>query len=91
MMMPVGFISNLPTIKKADKNLTFDKQQVISKEYHINLFLPFNQMTDKELELVKGVKMYDCITFSGRIQEYWRKDGTYDLSVNQYLNHIWRI
>ena len=75
------FYIKSPTIKKADKNLTFDKQQVISKEHHINLFLPFNQMTDKELELVKGVKMYDCITFSGRIQKYWRKDGTYDLSV----------
>ena len=75
------FYIKYPTIKKADKNLTFDKQQVISKEHHINLFLPFNQMNEKELELVKGVKMYDCITFSGRIQKYWRKDGTYDFSV----------
>lgn len=75
------FYIKYPTIKKADKNLTFDKQKVISKEHHINLFLPFNQMNEKELELVKGVKMYDCITFSGRIQKYWRKDGTYDFSV----------
>ena len=73
MMMPVGFTSSIPQSKKQIKNLTFDKQQIISNEHHINLFLPYNQMNDKELELVKGVKMYDCITFSVRIQEYWKK------------------
>ena len=67
------FYIKYPTIKSIDKTLTFDKQQVISKEHHINLFLPFNQMNEKELELVKGVKMYDCITFSGRIKSIGEK------------------
>ena len=56
-------ISN-PIIKKPDKNLVFEKQDLLSIEDHINLFLPFPKSHSDELPY----KRYDQVTFAGIIK-----------------------
>ena len=69
-------ISN-PIIKKPDKNLLFEEQELLSKEDHINLFLPFPKNYIKALPY----KRYDQVTFAGIIKSYTRKDGSNDWGV----------
>jgi hypothetical protein len=70
------YIKN-PTIKRADKNTLFKDQRFISKEDHINVFIPHEENAKKE-ELL----MYENITFSGLIKPYNRKDRSFDYSVH---------
>ena len=71
-------VSN-PILKKANKNVLFENQAVISKEHHINFFI---DLASEEYEGDEfPYQMYDCICFAGRINEYTRKDGTKDFGV----------
>ena len=71
-----AYISS-PVIKKPDKDILFDEQQIISKENHINLFLPMGGVGENDIPY----KRYDCVCFAGYIRQYCRKDGTTDFGV----------
>ncbi len=68
-------ISN-PEIKKANKHVKFDHQDLISKEHHINVFIPNDKWTND-----KKVERYTDINLCGRINKYQRSDGTFDFSI----------
>lgn len=68
---------SLPIIKVANKDKRFEDQQLISKEHHINLFIPLKDLSKTKYKF----KMYEEITFAGIIKKYTRKDGTYDWGV----------
>ena len=71
-------VSN-PIIKKANKDVLFQNQVVISKEHHINFFI---DLASEEYEGKEfPYQMYDCLYFAGRINAYTRKDGTKDFGV----------
>ena len=67
-------ISN-PEIKKANKHVRFDQQDLISKEHHINVFLP--QVTWEKEKIERYTDVYLC----GRITKYQRTDGSFDFSI----------
>ena len=69
-------VSNI-TLKKADKELKFADQILISKEDHLNFFVSSENMDPSEC------KKYDCITIAGYIHQYYRKDGSIDYGVKQ--------
>jgi hypothetical protein len=69
-------ISN-PIIKKPDKNLVFEKQDLLSIEDHINLFLHCPKIYKDRLPY----RRYDQVTFAGIIKSYTRKDGSNDWGV----------
>ena len=76
-----------PTIKIADKNLLFEEQQVISTEHHINMFIPFKELSGYKAQF----QQYRTISFSGVVKQYTRKNGTTDYGINacpQYNLHL---
>ena len=62
-------------VKKADRNLTFDNQTLISKEDHLNFFIPINYIPTNFYE------KYTCLALAGYITEYTRKDGSIDYGL----------
>ena len=70
------YVSNA-IIKKADKNLTFENQELISKEEHINFFAPYEHIGETACE------KYMCVAIAGFIYKYTRKDGSIDYAVKQ--------
>ena len=64
-----------PLIKKPNKNAVWDELETLSREHHINLFLPYN------IEKGNPYKRYTCVTFAGYIKQYTRSDGTTDYGV----------
>ena len=67
-----------PTLKKPDKHLLYEDQEIISTEHHLNLFI------DKDwLEGMEGWKAekYKQIDFTGIVQHYTRSNGTHDFGV----------
>jgi len=69
------YVSNV-IVKKADKHLTFDKQTLISKEDHLNFFVPLQNVPKTFYE------KYTCVALAGYITEYTRKDGSIDYGLN---------
>ena len=67
-------ISN-PEIKKANKHVLFDQQDLISKEHHINVFLP------KETWKKEKTERYTDVYLCGRVSKYQRTDGSFDFSI----------
>jgi hypothetical protein len=67
-------LSNV-VIKKADKNLSFAGQTLISKEDHLNLFL------DKQEVSCSRGERYEKVYIMGYIKQYTRKDGSLDYGV----------
>jgi hypothetical protein len=67
-------LSNV-VIKKADKNLSFAEQTLISKEDHLNLFLD-----KQEISCSRGER-YEVVYIMGYIKRYTRKDGSLDYGV----------
>jgi hypothetical protein len=67
-------VSNV-SVKKADKTLTFDKQEVIDKLGHLNIFcdLTKHPLDDSE--------KYQRISFSGHVIQYTRKNGSIDYGI----------
>jgi len=82
----IRYVITKPTIKKRDKHTHYSKLKVISKEHHINYFLP------KEIATRINTGLYAHTTFSGTIRQYKRKDGSYDWGVypspSLDVNHI---
>lgn len=68
------YVSNV-IVRKADKNLTFDNQTLISKEDHLNFFIPINY------NLTNFYEKYTCLALAGYITEYTRKDGSVDYGL----------
>lgn len=68
------YVSNV-IVKKADKNLTFDNQKLISKEDHLNFFVPVQYIPTNFYE------KYTCLALAGYITEYTRKDGSIDYGL----------
>jgi len=71
------FVSK-PTIKKADKNLLYQDQQVISIEDHLNLFIKYEDLPtyDAIFELNQPIR------FAGFIERYIRGNGSIDYGVS---------
>lgn len=90
------FVKN-PTIKKANKDILFQDQDVLSKEDHINLFLHAEHLENYELT------RYRAIDFGGSVYHYTRSNGTHDygikteamsclhLDIDRFLNTTNRI
>ena len=53
----------------------WDDLETLSREHHINLFLPYN------IKNGNPYKRYACVTFAGYIKQYTRSDGTTDYGV----------
>ena len=70
------FVSQ-PTIKKANKNLLFKEQEVISTEHHLNLFIRYEDLTDYDAVF----ELNSPISFTGVIERYTRSDGSIDYGV----------
>lgn len=68
------YVSNV-IVKKADKNLTFDNQTLISKEDHLNFFIPIKYIPTNFYE------KYTCLALAGYITQYSRKDGSIDYGL----------
>lgn len=69
-----AYIEN-PIIKKPNRDIVFDDLELLSKEHHINLFVPLADCEDIPY------KRYDCVVFAGYIRKYTRSDGSTDYGV----------
>ena len=67
-----------PTIRKPNKEILFNKQEIISTEHHLNLFIPFNHL----LNFDTTFETHNKISFSGYINYYTRSDGSKDYAIN---------
>tara|TARA_B100000287_G_scaffold371648_1_gene369834 strand:+ start:365 stop:1042 length:678 start_codon:yes stop_codon:yes gene_type:complete len=67
-----------PTIRKPNKELLFENQEIISTEHHLNLFIPHMHIPDFDTTF----EMHNKISFSGYINLYTRSDGSKDYAVN---------
>ena len=76
-----------PTIKVADKNLVFAEQKVISTEHHINLFIPFEDLTEYKAQF----QQHRTISFSGVVKQYTRRNGTTDYGIAAALNTTYTL
>ena len=72
------FCIKKPIIKKPDKNLLFENQELISKEDHLNLFLK----KEDEYKFMSCFEKLDPIYFSGIIKGYTRSDGSKDYGIH---------
>ena len=70
-----------PIIKKVDKNILFDNQKILSREDHINLFLP----KDRFQSFKNHYSRLDAVYCSGKIIQYTRSNGTQDYGIDLYL------
>jgi len=66
-----------PTIKRADKNLLYKDQAIISTEHHLNLFVKYQDLGDYDATF----EINQPIQFAGLIEQYIRADGTSDFGV----------
>ena len=67
-----------PTIRKPDRDLLFNEQELISTEHHINLFIPFEDLTNYD---TRSLQLKEVIHFSGKVEKYDRKDGSSDFGI----------
>ncbi len=65
------------TIKKADKDLLYEKQEVISTEHHLNLFIKHEDLPNYEMIF----ELNEIINFTGVVEEYTRTDGSRDYGI----------
>jgi hypothetical protein len=75
------YVSNI-AIKRPDKNLTFENQELISKEDHLNFFIPIEYVPYTPCE------KYTCLGLAGCITEYTRKDGSIDYGLKPIAQSI---
>ena len=66
------------TIRKPDKDLLYKEQEIISTEHHINLFIPFEDLTQYN---TRFFELKEPIHFSGKVEHYTRKDGSSDFGI----------
>ena len=82
-----NFVSN-PIIKVANKDILFKDQQLISKEHHINLFIPLEDLSKCKFK----IEMYSEITFERCYKEIHQKGWNIRfLVLIHYLNQHWNI
>ena len=55
-----------PTIRKADRNLRFEKQTLLTKEDHLNLFIEHKDLPNYDATF----QLHASIQFSGVVQDY---------------------
>ena len=67
-----------PTIRKPNREILFNKQEIISTEHHLNLFIPFNHLINFDTIFERHNK----ISFSGYVNYYTRSDGSKDYAIN---------
>ena len=67
-----------PTIRIPNKEILFNKQEIISTEHHLNLFIPFNHL----INFNTIFERHNKISFSGYINYYTRSDGSKDYAIN---------
>lgn len=72
------FCIKKPIIKKPDKNLLFENQELVSKEDHLNLYLK----KEDEYKFMSCFEKLDPIYFSGIIKGYTRSDGSKDYGIH---------
>jgi hypothetical protein len=75
------YVSNI-AIKRPDKNLTFENQELISKEDHLNFFIPIEYVPYTPCE------KHTCLGLAGCITEYTRKDGSIDYGLKPIAQSI---
>ena len=66
-----------PTIRKADRNLLFSDQVLLSTEHHLNLFIDFQDLPQYDTTF----QVHEPIQFSGVVQDYVRSDGSTDIGI----------
>jgi hypothetical protein len=69
-------VSN-PVIRKADCNLLFEDQVLLTKEHHLNLFIKHQDLPNYDTTF----QLHQPIQFSGQVHQYWRADGSSDFGV----------
>ena len=67
-----------PTLRKPNKHILFDNQEIISTEHHLNLFVDKDWL--KQMQGWKAEK-YKHIAFTGIVKHYTRSNGTHDFGV----------
>lgn len=76
-------VSNV-TVAKPDRMLTFDKQTVIGKLDHLNIFC--NKSANPSIDSEK----YHRIAFSGTVIQYKRRNGSTDYAIQQLPQTMFR-
>ena len=66
------------TVRQPDPELLFKEQQGVSTEHHINLFIPFEDLTKYN---TRFFELKEPIHFSGIVERYTRKDGSSDFGA----------
>lgn len=66
-----------PTIRKPDRNLRFEKQSLLVKEDHLNLFIEHKDLPNYDATF----QLHEPIQFSGVVQDYVRSDGSTDYGI----------
>ena len=66
-----------PTIRKPDRNLRFEKQTLLTKEDHLNLFIEHKDLPNYDATF----QLHASIQFSGVVQDYVRSDGSTDYGI----------
>ena len=68
-----------PTLRKPNKHILFDNQEIISTEHHLNLFID-QGLVETCTDDWKAEK-YKQIDFTGVVQHYTRSNGTHDFAI----------
>ena len=73
-----------PIIKKPNRDFLFDDLPTITKEDHINFFLPKEDFNEYCVYTKQNAKFerFEKINFSGIVKGYTRKDGSSDFGIH---------
>ena len=66
-----------PTIKKADRDLLYKDQEVISTEHHLNLFIKHEDLPNYEIIFERNSPIH----FTGIVEKYIRSNGSEDYGI----------
>ena len=67
-----------PTLRKPNKHLLFEDQEVISTEHHLNFFIDQHWITCTD---EWTPEKYKQVGFAGVVQHYTRSNGTHDFGI----------
>jgi hypothetical protein len=66
-----------PTFKAPNPFRRFDKLELVGKEEHVNLFIPYKHLATYDARFLLSEKIFFC----GFVQEYTRRDGSCDYGI----------
>lgn len=66
-----------PTFKAPNPFLRFDELELVGKEEHVNLFIPYKHLPSYDTRFLLNDKIFFC----GFVQEYIRRDGSCDYGI----------